>query len=98
MSGSSRGQKRDPPVLTPDYDSFLSVTLNKEGDEPPSNPPKQLDIFSSFLYNTGPTLTNQMTVDTQLGTATEEMNIDDIFTDMDPRPSYRDEELDFFSF
>jgi hypothetical protein len=70
----------------------------RRGQDQDSNLSDQLDHFSYFIYNSPETIMSRESGEMAGRASTQAELLNDIFSDMDPQTSYRDEDLDFFNF
>src|SRR5579862_2059712 len=101
MSQSSRAEKEQRQLSPAATASIAGLNSRNQRREEQFSTTEQLDLFSSFIFDTPEPTDTRIIVgvgeQSQLALSGD-MIPDDIFGEMDPQTSYRDEDLDFFNF
>lgn len=99
MSRESTGREEGQASLGEYRLTSAVVGTQRRAQDQASNPSDQIDLFSSFIYNSPEAIMNRESGEmTEHASAHQSELLNDIFSDMDPQTSYRDEDLDFFNF
>ena len=99
MSREHGGRGEKPSRVDRNSLSAAVTRIQQQGHEGQSNPSDQIDLFSSFIYNSPEAVFNRETTSMEDQTSAQQHDsLLNIFPDMDPQASYRDEDPDFFNF